>query len=101
MSMTVASQEMPQEADLAHDTVDMYHQIEAHTEPSERASDLSGTHEDGTDGLSSLPPGWRSQQAPNGQTYYYHEGTRQTQWTPPIGAGQDDNSRSGVSNLSA
>ena len=31
----------------------------------------------------SLPTGWKEQLAPDGQVYYYHMATRQTQWTRP------------------
>ena len=32
-----------------------------------------------------LPLGWKQQQAPNGRTYFYHVGTRKTQWVRPTG----------------
>lgn len=35
---------------------------------------------------SSLPPGWRCVNAPDGRIYYYNEQTRETSWTPPPGA---------------
>lgn len=35
-------------------------------------------------GADQLPPGWKIARAPDGQPYYYHEGTQETQWEVPM-----------------
>ena len=58
-------------------------QWERPTEPAPGAEGGGGSSSAAAADDTPLPEGWRAKTLPDGRTYYYAKGTKQTQWTRP------------------